>query len=184
MWVILPSNAGWDCFRTPISQEILKTQKSTSGGTLCVFGSHTFVPISWMCKKQTSVSHSSTESKIITLDAGLMLDGKPALDFRDLIVAVLHGNTYQSDQEPGDPCTNLLRAAPHKLRMRKKSHGLIDDLDNVDFIVLKRAFFSSGSFVVYLWRQQSSDQDDHKGKKHHNGTSFHNPQSCSWLVVW
>ena len=35
----------------------------TSGGTLCVFGSHTFIPISWTCKKQTSVSHSSTESE-------------------------------------------------------------------------------------------------------------------------
>ena len=34
----------------------LEDSKSTSGGTLCVFGSHTFVPISWMCKKQTSVS--------------------------------------------------------------------------------------------------------------------------------
>ena len=30
----------------------LEDSKSTSGGTLCVFGSHTFVPISWMCKKQ------------------------------------------------------------------------------------------------------------------------------------
>ena len=29
----------------------LEDSKSTSGGTLCVFGSHTFVPISWMCKK-------------------------------------------------------------------------------------------------------------------------------------
>ena len=36
----------------------LEDSKSTSGGTLCVFGSHTFVPISWMCKKQTSISHS------------------------------------------------------------------------------------------------------------------------------
>ena len=54
--------------------------KSTSGGALCIFGSHTFVPISWMCKKQTSVSHSSTESEIISLDAGLRLDGIPALD--------------------------------------------------------------------------------------------------------
>ena len=35
----------------------LEDSKSTSAGTLCVFGSHTFVPISWMCKKQTSVSH-------------------------------------------------------------------------------------------------------------------------------
>ena len=34
----------------------LEDSKSTSGGTLCIFGSHTFVPISWMCKKQTSVS--------------------------------------------------------------------------------------------------------------------------------
>ena len=49
MWVILQNNAGWDCFKTPILRE---------GGTLCVFGSHTFVPISWMCKKQASVSHS------------------------------------------------------------------------------------------------------------------------------
>ena len=29
----------------------LENSKSTSDGTLCVFGSHTFVPISWMCKK-------------------------------------------------------------------------------------------------------------------------------------
>ena len=52
----------------------LEDSKSTSGGTLCVFGSHTFVPISWMCEKQTSVSHSSIESEIISLDAGLRLD--------------------------------------------------------------------------------------------------------------
>ena len=58
----------------------LKNSKSTSGGTLCIFGSHTFVPISWMCKKKTSVSHSSTESEIISLDAGLRLDGIPAFD--------------------------------------------------------------------------------------------------------
>ena len=56
----------------------LEDSKSTSGVTLCVFGSHTFVPISWMCKKQTSVSHSSTETEIISLDTGLRLDGIPA----------------------------------------------------------------------------------------------------------
>ena len=73
----------------------LEDSKSTSGGTLCVFGSHTFVPISWMCKKQTVVSHSSTESEIISLDARLKLDGIPTLDLRDLIVSVL-GNTTQN----------------------------------------------------------------------------------------
>ena len=65
---------------------------------LCIFGSHTFVPISWMCKKQTSVSNSSTESEIISLEAGLRMDGIPALDLWDLIDTVLHGNTNQSKQ--------------------------------------------------------------------------------------
>ena len=71
-----------------------------AGGTLCVFGSHTFVPISWMCKKQTSISHSSTESAIISLDAGLRLDGLPALDLWDLIVSVF-GNTIQTPERSG-----------------------------------------------------------------------------------
>ena len=82
MWETLPSTADWDCLKTP---------------TLCVLGSHTFVPISLMCKKQTSVSHSSTESEIMSLDTGLRLDGITALDLCDLIVAVL-GNTNQSSE--------------------------------------------------------------------------------------
>ena len=83
----------------------LEDSKTTSGGTLCVFGSHTFVPISWMCKKQTSVSHSSTESEIISLDAGLRLDGIPALDLWDLTVSVL-GNTTQNHDRSGQPVVN------------------------------------------------------------------------------
>ena len=81
----------------------LEDSKSTSGGTLCVFGSHTCVPKSWMCKKQTSVSHSSTESEIISLDAGSRLDGIPALDLWDLIVSVL-GNTTQNHDRTGTRC--------------------------------------------------------------------------------
>ena len=76
----------------------LEDSKSTSSGKLCIFGSHTFVPISWMCKKQTSVSHSSTESKIISLDAGLRLDGITALDLWDLIVSVLGNTTQKHDR--------------------------------------------------------------------------------------
>ena len=83
----------------------LEDSKSTSGGTLCIFGSHAFVPVSWMCKKQTSVSHSSTESEIISLDAGWRLDGIPALDLWDLIVAVL-GITIQTPERPGRPVLN------------------------------------------------------------------------------
>ena len=66
--------------------------KSTFGGLLCIFGSHTFVPISWMCKKQTSVSHSSTKAEIISLDAGLRMDGIPALALWDLVTEVFHSS--------------------------------------------------------------------------------------------
>ena len=49
--------------------------------------SHVLFPyISWMCKKQTSVSHSSTESEIMSLDPGLRMDGIPALDLWCLVI--------------------------------------------------------------------------------------------------
>ena len=113
----------------------LEDSKSTSGGTSCIFGSHTCVPSSWMCKKQTSVSHSSTESEIISLDAGLRLDGIPLLDLWDLTVAVL-GNTNQSHTEQGDLLMNKreVRSPPHTNQKRKQSQRVINDLDNVDFI--------------------------------------------------
>ena len=80
----------------------LEDSKSTSGGTLCIVGSHTFVPTSWMSKKQTAVSHSSTESEIISLDTGLRLDGLPALELWDLIVSNL-GNMSRVSDRSGKP---------------------------------------------------------------------------------
>ena len=53
------------------------------------------------------------------------MDGIPALDLWDLIVTVLHGNTNQSKQVQGDLSTSLTR---------KKIHGKIDDLNNVDLV--------------------------------------------------
>ena len=66
----------------------------------------------------------------------MRLDGIPALAFfGDMIVAVL-GTTNQSNQEREDLCTNQreVRAVPHTMQKRKQSHGMINDLDNVDFI--------------------------------------------------
>ena len=42
-----------------------------------------------MCKKQTSGSHSSTESEIISLGAGLRMEGLLALDLWDMVIEVL-----------------------------------------------------------------------------------------------
>ena len=93
------------------------------------FGTHTVVPISWMCKKQTSVSHSSQESEIISLDAGLRLDGIPALDLWDLIVSVL-GNTIQTHDRTAQPVVN----GDTDHGPNKRFQGMINALNNIDFI--------------------------------------------------
>ena len=121
----------------------LEDSKSTSGGTLCVFGSHTFVPKSWMCKKQTSVSHSSTESEIISLDAGLRLDGIPALDLWVLIVCVL-GNTIKTPDRSGQPVVN----GDKDHGPNKRSQGMINVLNNIDCVPSNGPIFASRSFVV------------------------------------
>ena len=102
----------------------LEDSKSTSGGTPCVFGSHTFVPLSWLCKKQNAVSHSSTESEIISLDAGLTLDGLPALELWDLIVSVF-GSVSQTSDRTGRPVDT---------ERRQKSQGKINVLKNIDCV--------------------------------------------------
>ena len=63
-----------DCSKTQILLETLRTRSQHRVDFFCIFGSRTFVPISSMCKKQTSVPHSSTETEIISLDAGLRMD--------------------------------------------------------------------------------------------------------------
>ena len=103
----------------------LEDSKYTSGGTLCVFGSHTFVPISWMSKKQTAVWHSSTESEIISLDTGLRLDGLPALELWDLIVSVL-GNVSRVSDRSGQPDNDV-----HKHHQSQKKINVIENIDSV-----------------------------------------------------
>ena len=46
----------------------LATSKSCTGAVLSIVGPRTNVPLTWLCKKQTAVSHSSTESEIVALD--------------------------------------------------------------------------------------------------------------------
>ena len=89
------------------------------------FGSHTLVPTSWMCKKQTSVSHSSTESEIISLDTGLRFDGLPALELWDLIVSVL-GTVSQISDRSGQPDNDV--------KKHHKSQRRIDVMEDIDSV--------------------------------------------------
>ena len=105
----------------------LEDSKSTSGGTLCIFGSRTFVPISWICKEQTSVSISQL---IISLDAGLRMDGLPALDLWDLVIEVLRTN--QGIQKQTHASTRETGVVPQSTPKIKQVLEENVDLSNID----------------------------------------------------
>ena len=77
-----------------------------------------------MCKKQTSVSHSSTESEIISLDAGLRLDGLPALESWELIVSAL-GNMTQTTERTERSVI---------IDRSQKSQGIFNVLNDIDCV--------------------------------------------------
>ena len=93
-----------------------------------------FVPVSWMCKKQTAVSHSSTESEIISLDAGLRMDELLALDLWDIVIEVLRSTNnnaqsrHSSIQETG--ATIHCKTKAQKIKRRQK----VDQLSDVDYV--------------------------------------------------
>ena len=150
MCVILLSNADWNCFKTLISREILKIRNPLLEEH-CAFSEviH-LVQFNWMCKKQTSVSHSSTESEIISLDAGLRLDGIPALDLWDVIVLVL-GNTNQNHDRTTQPVVG--RSTSHA--PSRQSRGMFKVLNNVDHVSLN-VQFSHQEALLYVFEDNEA----------------------------
>ena len=103
-----------------------------------------------MCKKQTSDSHSSTESEIISLDAGLRLDGLPALELWDFIVSV-HGNTILTHERTGQPVVTCDKVhGPNK-----RSQGMINVLNNID-CVLPNVQFSHQEALLYVFEDNEA----------------------------
>ena len=80
-------------------------------------GSHTFIPISRMRKKQTAVTHSSAESDIIALAPGLRIDGSSALQFGDCVLGIVYLDQLMmfrptfptAHTQPNYTCSNTMR---------------------------------------------------------------------------
>ena len=124
MWVILLNNADWDCFKTLTSREILKIRNPLLEEHCAFLEVIHIDPISGKCKKQTALSHSSTESEIISLDTGLRLKGLPALELWDLIVSVF-GSLSQFSDRTGRPVD---------VKRNQKSQGEINVMENIDSV--------------------------------------------------
>ena len=159
----------------------LEDSKSTSDGVLCIFGSRTFVPISWMCKKQTAVSHSSTESEIISLDTGLKLDGLLALELWDLVIEVL-GKTQRIPK----PTQARTRETVVEIQRTPKIIQVLDqnvDLSNVDQVP-SNAHLSEKESQLYIFEDNEAViKMIIKRQKSDDETSVPHPPSCSALVL-
>ena len=142
----------WDFARDP------GDSKSTSGGLMCIFGRHTFVPISWMCKKQTSVSQSSTEAEVISLDAGLRMDGIPALELNNLVIEVFHSspNQINKTKDVREPRWNL--SATHQSNMRKPvpTTNTNPDLTNIDHVP-SSGTHSGSNAMLYVFEDNDAE---------------------------
>ena len=129
----------------------LEDSKSTSGGLLCIFGSQTSVPISWMCKKQTSVSHSSAEAEIISLDAGLGMDGIPALDLWDFVIEVFHSSPNQANKarDLEELQGNLLQSTTLNMRSQIPTKHTLDLTNNDHISSNVKPYGSSAMLYVF-----------------------------------
>ena len=100
-----------------------------------------------MCKKHTCVSHSPTGAEIISLDAGLRMDGIPAFDLWDLVVEVLHCSSHQAHG-------NLQRNRPSSKHINTQIKTRIqrNDLEfsNVDYVSSNVKSFRSGAMLYIL----------------------------------
>ena len=155
----------------------LNNGKSTSGGILCIFGSHTFVPISW--------THSSTEVEIISLDAGLRMDGIPALDLSDLVIEVFHSSPNQTNKTKGvrKPRENL--SANTQPNMRKQipiTHTNLD-LTNIDHVPSSETHIGCNAMLYVFEDNEAVIKNDWQRSKSHDEICFTDPQSCSGLVA-
>ena len=129
----------------------LEDSKSTSGGLLCIFGSETIVPIKWMSKKQTSVSHTSTEAEVVSLDAGLHMDGIPALDLSYSVIEVLHSPPNQISKSKGQESQeNLSRNTTLHMKNQNPTEHVNLDPNKVDHVSTKVRSFHLVLCYVFL----------------------------------
>ena len=84
---------------------------------------------SYICTNQLDVQetnlslHSPTESEVSSSDAGLRMDGIPALDLWDLIIEVLHSYSIQSTARGSLLCDEHEKTFQRKNEERVKHVG-------------------------------------------------------------
>ena len=99
-----------------------------------------------MCKKQTSVSHGSTDTEIISLDAGIRMDGLLALDYWDVVIEL--SRSSNSTKTPTNPAAGNC-SRNHKSNPKQKGNRDVEQLSNVDYVPTN-THSSQGESQLYI----------------------------------
>ena len=101
----------WVYSKTQILLETLKTPNQLQEESFVSLEvEHLFLGVG-CARNKSSVSHSSTESEIISLDAGLRMDGLLALDLWDIVIEVLRSTN--DTVQPNHNGTREIGARPY-----------------------------------------------------------------------
>ena len=157
--VTLLSIVDWVYFKTQTLLATLRIQNQPRGSLMYLWKPNV-CSISWMCKKQTSISHSSTKSEIISLDAGLRMDGLPPLDLWDMVIEVLRStnNTKRPIRlAPGNWCrTGNHSSNKTKTKTPTERHNRdVDQLSNVDHVP-SNTHSSQGESQLYIFEDNEA----------------------------
>ena len=129
-----------------------------------MFGRQRFVPMSWMCRKQTEVSHSNAETETISLDAGLRVERTPALLVWDWVMETC--SHYSAGR-------NLMRPSNERhLQFHSDNHMSFD-------VVYHAPYTNPGHLFRFFFKgQRGGHSHDHKRTKPWFVARFSHP-SCS-----
>ena len=130
-------------------------------------------------QEQTVVSDRSTESETISLDAGLRLDGLPALDLWDVVIEV-EWSTKHNVQPKHTSIQETVATLDSKTKAPKvKRRQKVGQLNDVDY-VRTNTHSSHNESQLYIFEvTEAVIKMINKGRSSDDETRVQNPQSCA-----
>ena len=138
-----------------------------------------------MCKKQTSVSNSSTEAELISL----LMQVYARRQYQLLIFGIWSWKSFillQSNQrKPKIKHEETRRVTPHQTSTQTKDptkHNNLE-LSDVDYVWSNKKSSLFGVMLYIFAENEAVIEDDNKRPKSHKETCIKNLPSCFGLVV-
>ena len=132
-----------------------------------------------MCKKQTSVSHSSTDAEIISLDAGSRMDGIPALTLWDLVIEIFHSAPNKIEQPKEELWRDPLQATKpnmHNLIQCKHTNVIPTNIGRIS----SNTIHSGAGAILYVFEDNGTfTRDEWNNLLYLSNTSHFSSLRCT-----